>query len=201
MCHTSGHIHRRLSIYCNTVVHAYTTSLMYQNPFQAHCHVANICKTCGSIVEVSRFEQQKSTGVLKRSRTQHKPHKTKDVLQSKPQHPFQAHCHVANICKTCGSIVEVSRFEHQTSTGVLKRSRTQHKPHKTNDVLQSKPVQVQMVACVPGVSLPKAEAIVRAFGGSMAAIVDATSTNLARVMYLGEPIGPRLGHAIWHALH
>ena len=58
-----------------------------------------------------------------------------------------------------------------------------------------------MVACVPGVSLPKAEAIVRAFGGSMAAIVDATSTNLARVMYLGEPIGPRLGHAIWHALH
>ena len=72
-------------------------------------------------------------------------------------------------------------------------------------VLRSKVVRkeykVLMIATLPGVSRAKAQSVVDACEGSMARLVGASSTELARVKYKGVSIGEELGVAIWRALH
>ena len=62
-------------------------------------------------------------------------------------------------------------------------------------------VKIDMIAAVPGVSRAKAEAVVTTCECSMARMVGASATELARVIYRDAPIGQELGVAIWQALH
>ena len=88
---------------------------------------------------------------------------------------------------------------------LIGKARKPSKPRKTPQMLRTKDVRadikVDMIALVPGVSRARAEAVLSACEGSMAQLVGASSTELARVVYKGAPIGQDLGVAIWRALH
>ena len=62
-------------------------------------------------------------------------------------------------------------------------------------------VKIDMIAAVPGVSRPKAEVVIDECEGSMARVVALSSTELARMVFKGAPMGEELGVAIWRALH
>ena len=62
-------------------------------------------------------------------------------------------------------------------------------------------VKIDMIAAVPGVSRAKAEAVIGECEGSMARVVGSSSTELARIVFKGAPIGKELGVAIWRAMH
>ena len=115
---------------------------------------------------------------------------------------------VNDVCAECGSILSQPRctHKHNTSTApLIQKARKPYKPRKTPQMLQAKNVRaelkVNMIALVPGVSRVKAEAVLSACEGSMARLVGASSTELARVVHKGAPIGQDLGVAIWRALH
>ena len=119
---------------------------------------------------------------------------------------------VNDVCTECGSILSQHRCtnEHQKgkSTSVaslIKKVRRTYKPRKTPQMLRAKDaraeIKADMIALVPGVSRAMAEAVLSTCEGSMAKLVGASSTEIARVVYKGAPIGQDLGVAIWRALH
>jgi len=111
-----------------------------------------------------------------------------------------------DVCKECGSIVP-SRELPENSASPRERTAIAKKrsPRRMPQVLRSKVVRkeykVLMIATLPGVSRAKAQSVVDACEGSMARLVGASSTELARVKYKGVAIGMELGLAIWRALH
>lgn len=62
-------------------------------------------------------------------------------------------------------------------------------------------IKVEMLAAIPGVSPAKATAVLEECEGSFAKLVGASSTEIARCVYKGAPLGPDLGIAVWRALH
>ena len=118
---------------------------------------------------------------------------------------------VNDVCTECGSILSQPRYTHKrkekhaSTAPLIQKARKPYKPRKTPQMLQAKEVRaelkINMIALVPGVSRVKAEAVLSACEGSMAKLVGASSTEIARVVYKGAPIGQDLGVAIWRALH
>ena len=119
---------------------------------------------------------------------------------------------VNDVCTECGSILSQHRCtnEHQTvkSTSVaslIQKVRKEYKPRKTPQMLRAKDaraeIKADMIALVPGVLHAMAEVVLSTCEGSMAKLVGASSTELARVVHKGGPIGQDLGVAIWRALH
>ena len=120
---------------------------------------------------------------------------------------------VNDVCTECGSILSQPQRIHNHKTKekptsvapLIGKARKPSKPRKTPQMLRTKDVRadikVDMIALVPGVSRARAEAVLSACEGSMAQLVGAWSTELARVVYKGAPIGQDLGVAIWRALH
>ena len=114
-----------------------------------------------------------------------------------------------DVCAKCGSVVKFSAHgKHCVSSTPLlsiSKQRKQPKPRKTPEALRRKSerrnLKVAMVALVPCVSRAKAEAVMDACEGSMARVVGASSTRLARVVCNGAPLGESLGVAIFRAFH
>ena len=107
-----------------------------------------------------------------------------------------------DVCKECGTAILRPRGLCKTISKPVAKKR---KPRKTPTVLHLKEarakIKTDMIALVPGVSRAKAETVVNAYEQSMARLVGASSTGLARVVCKGKPIGQELGVAIWRALH
>ena len=119
---------------------------------------------------------------------------------------------VNDVCETCGSIITMSGTQKHThthksaaSTAPAKAIAKARKPRRTPDMLRSKKmrteVKVEMLAAVPGVSPAKATAVLEECENSFAKLVGASSTEIARCVYKGAPLGPDIGIAIWRALH
>ena len=119
---------------------------------------------------------------------------------------------INDVCTQCGSIITSTTHKHKEHPNPLppdaspiKKTRKPYKPRKTPAMLRDKSmrvdIKIEMLATVPGVSHAKAEAVVTAYEQSMAQIIGASSTQLARVVCKGTPIGQDLGVAIWRALH
>ena len=122
---------------------------------------------------------------------------------------------INDVCTECGAFI--SHVQSQTSKRkngtkvpitkdcITKDKRGPYKPRRTPAMLREKrartEVKVDMLAAVPGVSRAKAEAVIDACEGSMARVVGASSTEFARVVFKGAPIGMELGVAIWRAFH
>lgn len=108
-----------------------------------------------------------------------------------------------DVCTECGTILSLPRKNAQQQRASIAKKKRE--PRRTPQVLRSKYVRkefkVLMIATVPGVSRAKAQAVVDACEGSMAQLVGASSTELARVECRGMQIGTELGLAIWRALH
>ena len=62
-------------------------------------------------------------------------------------------------------------------------------------------IKVEMLAAIPGVSAAKATVVLEKCEGSFAKLVGTSSTEIARCVYKGVPLGPGIGIAIWRALH
>ena len=114
---------------------------------------------------------------------------------------------VNDVCTTCGSIITTTRppkKRQQSELAVTKPSKPR-KQRKTMALLEKKAVRkevkVDMLAAVPGITPAKAAAILEACEGSFARLVGASSTEIARAVYLGAPLGPDIGVAVWRALH
>jgi hypothetical protein len=127
-------------------------------------------------------------------------------------HTFGSSASINDVCTQCGSIIAETPPAKQKrsdksaeSSGVVKKKRRPYQARKTPYMLLKKEfrkqVKIDMIAAVPGISRAKAEAVVSACDGSMATMVGVSSTEFARVVYLGAPIGKDLGVAIWRALH
>ena len=111
---------------------------------------------------------------------------------------------INDVCRTCGSIVTVggaarSYKRHKTSANKPRKRR------KTMALLKKKAVRkevkVDMIAAIPGITPAKATAILEACEWSFARLIGASSTEIARAVYLGAPLGPDVGGAVWRALH
>jgi ERCC4-type nuclease len=111
---------------------------------------------------------------------------------------------INDVCRTCGSIVTIGRAaksykRHKTSPSKPRKRR------KTMALLEKKAVRKEvktdMLAAIPGITPAKATAILEACEGSFAHLVGASSTEIARAVYLGAPLGPDVGVAVWRALH
>ena len=102
---------------------------------------------------------------------------------------------VNDVCTECGSILSQPQRIHNHKTKekptsvapLIGKARKPSKPRKTPQMLRTKDVRadikVDMIALVPGVSRARAEAVLSACEGSMAQLVGASSTELARVVY------------------
>jgi ERCC4-type nuclease len=119
-----------------------------------------------------------------------------------------------NVCTQCGSIMSLPRCVHRLEklkaghnapSAAIKRPRRKYKERKKPEMLRLKEaradLKVSMIALIPGVSRVKAEAVLSTCEGSMAQLVGASSTKLARVVCKGSALGEELGVAIWRALH
>ena len=118
-----------------------------------------------------------------------------------------------DVCTECGSILSQKPCTHnhevkKKNTSIaplIGKARKPYKPRKTPQMLRAKDaradLKVDMIALVPGVSRAKAASVLSACEGSMAQLVGASTTELARVVFKGAPIGQDLGVAIWRALH
>ena len=117
---------------------------------------------------------------------------------------------VNDICETCGSIITTAgtlqhTHKHTAPAKTITKPRKPRKPRRTPDMLWSKQmradIKVEMLAAIPGVNQAKAEAVLEKCEGSFAKLVGASSTEIARCVYKGAPLGSDIGIAIWRALH
>ena len=116
---------------------------------------------------------------------------------------------ISDVCGECGAVIVASPRAAPKGVDKAQKSRIKQRarqPRKTPAMLRHKLARTQikavMLANVPGVTFKKAEAILTTFEDSMAQLIGASSTRIAKVMCAnGKPLGEELGVAVFRALH